>query len=61
MRFLDLGDIYINYATLKQVEKLASHVFFFFLVKSIVNLLSYCVFLDTLFRVGFFYLQLSLR
>ena len=30
MRFLDLGDIYINYATLKQVEKLASHVFFFF-------------------------------
>ena len=60
MRFLDLGDIYINYATLKQVEKLASHVFFF-LVKSIVNLSSYCVFLDTLFRVGFFYLQLSLR
>ena len=60
MRFLDLGDIYINYATLKQVEKLASHVFFF-LVKSIVNLLSYCVFLDTLFRVGFFYMQLSLR
>ena len=36
MRFLDLGDIYINYATLMQVEKLASH--FFFLVKSIVNL-----------------------
>ena len=30
MRFLDLGDIYINYATLKQVEKLDSHVFFFF-------------------------------
>ena len=59
MRFLDLGDIYINYATLMQVEKLASH--FFFLVKSIVNLLSYCVFLDTLFSVGFFYLQLSLR
>ena len=38
--FVDLGDIYTNYATLKSVEKLASHVLVF-LVKSIVNPLSY--------------------
>ena len=27
--FVDLGDIYTNYATLKSVEKLASHVLVF--------------------------------
>ena len=37
---MDLGDIYTNYTTLKSVEKLASHVLVF-LVKSIVNPLSY--------------------
>ena len=37
---VDLGDIYTNYATLKSVEKLASHVLAF-LVKSIVNPSSY--------------------
>ena len=40
IEFVDLGDIYTNYATLKSVEKLASHVLVF-LVKSIVNPLSY--------------------
>ena len=34
--FVDLGDININYATLKNIEELASHVLVF-LVKSIVN------------------------
>ena len=38
--FVDLGDININYATLKNVEKLATHVLLF-LVKSIVNPLSF--------------------
>ena len=38
--FVDLGDININYATLKNVEKLAAHVLVF-LVKSIVNPLSF--------------------
>ena len=38
--FVDLGDININYATLKNVEKLATHVLVF-LVKSIVNPLSF--------------------
>ena len=37
---MDLGDIYTNYATLKGVEKLVKHVLVF-LVKSIVNPLSY--------------------
>ena len=40
IRFVDLGDIYTNYATLKSVEKLVSHVLSF-LVKSIINALSY--------------------
>ena len=38
--FIDLGDININYATLKNVEKLATHVSVF-LVKSIVSPLSF--------------------
>ena len=38
--FVDLGDINVNYATLKNVEKLATHVLVF-LVKSIVNPLSF--------------------
>ena len=38
--FVDLGDIYTNFATLKCVEKLASHVLVF-LVKSIANPWSY--------------------
>ena len=38
--FVDLGDITINYATLKKVEQLATHVLVF-LVKSIVNPLSF--------------------
>ena len=38
--FVDLGDININYATLKNIEELASHVLVF-LVKSIVNPLSF--------------------
>ena len=38
--FVDLGDININYATLKNVENLATHVLVF-LVKSIVNPLSF--------------------
>ena len=38
--FVDLGDININYATLKNVEKLATHVLVF-LVRSIVNHLSF--------------------
>ena len=38
--FVDLGDININYATLKNVEKLATHVLVF-LVKSIANPLSF--------------------
>ena len=37
---MDLGDIYTNHATIKPVEKLASHVLVF-LVKSIINPLSY--------------------
>ena len=38
--FVDLGDININYATLKNVEELATHILVF-LVKSVVNPLSY--------------------
>ena len=38
--FVDLGDIHTNYATLKNVEELASHILVF-LVKSIVNPLSF--------------------
>ena len=38
--FVNLGEIHTNYATLKSVEKLASHVLDF-LVKRIVNTLSY--------------------
>ena len=38
--FVDLGDININYATLENVQKLATHVLVF-LVKSVVNPLSY--------------------
>ena len=38
--FVDLGDIYTNFATLNSEEKLASHVSVF-LVKSIVSPLSY--------------------
>ena len=37
--FVYVGDININYATLKNIEELASHVLVF-LVKSIVNPLS---------------------
>ena len=42
IRFVDLGNIYTNYATLKSVEKLVKHVLSF-LVKSIINALSYSV------------------
>ena len=38
--FVDLGDINTNYATLKNVEELATHILVF-LVKSIVNPLSF--------------------
>ena len=38
--FVDLGDININYASLENVQKLATHVLVF-LVKSVVNPLSY--------------------
>ena len=38
--FVDLGDIDTNYATLKDVQQLATHVLVF-LVKSIVNPLSF--------------------
>ena len=38
--FVDLGDLETNYSTLSNVESLASHVLVF-LVKSIVNPLSY--------------------
>ena len=38
--FVDLGDIHTNYATLKNVKELATHVLVF-LVKSIVNPLSF--------------------
>ena len=38
--FVDSGDININHATLENVQKLATH-FLVFLVKSVVNLLSY--------------------
>ena len=38
--YVDLGDTDLNYATLNKVDKLATHVLAF-LVKSIVNLLSY--------------------
>ena len=38
--FVDLGNININYATLENVQKLATHVLVF-LVKSVVNPLSY--------------------
>ena len=38
--FVDLGDIYTNFATLDDVKELATHVLVF-LVKSIVNPLSY--------------------
>lgn len=38
--FVDLGDINTNYATLENVEELATHILVF-LVKSIVNPLSY--------------------
>ena len=39
-KFVDLGDININYTTFKNVQKLAKHVLVF-LVKSVVNPLSY--------------------
>ena len=38
--YVDLGDTDLNYATLNKVDKLATHVLVF-LVKSIVNPLSY--------------------
>ena len=38
--FVDLGDIKLNYATLKDVKKLATHILVF-LVKSVVIPLSY--------------------
>ena len=38
--FVDLGDINVNFATLKNTETLVSHVLMF-LVKSVVNPLSY--------------------
>ena len=38
--FVDLGDIHTNFATLDDVKELATHVLVF-LVKSIVNSLSY--------------------
>jgi len=38
--FVDQGDINVNYATLKNVQDLASHVLVF-MVKSVVNTLSY--------------------
>ena len=38
--FVDLSDININYATLESVQKLATHILVF-LVKSVVNPLSY--------------------
>ena len=38
--FVDLGDIHTNFATLDDVKELATHVLVF-LVKSIVNPLSY--------------------
>ena len=40
--FVDIGDINTNYATLKNVKKLATHVLVF-LVKSIVNPLSFSI------------------
>ena len=39
--FVDLGEININYATLKNIQKLAATHVIVFLVKSIVNPLSY--------------------
>ena len=38
--YVNLGDASVNFATLKQVDKLASHVLVF-LIRSIVNLLKY--------------------
>ena len=38
--FVDLSDININYTTLESVQKLATHILVF-LVKSVVNPLSY--------------------
>ena len=38
--FVDLGDLTVNYATLPDVKDLATHVLVF-LVKSVVNPLSY--------------------
>ena len=38
--FVDLGDMKLNYATLKNVSVLATHILVF-LVKSVVNPLSY--------------------
>ena len=38
--FVDLGDINVKFATLKKVQTLPTHVLIF-LVKSVVNLLSY--------------------
>ena len=43
IRFSDLGDIYTNYTTLNNIETLPSHVLVF-LVKSVVNPLSYVLF-----------------
>lgn len=43
IRFSDLGVIYTNYATLNSIETLPSHVLVF-LVKSVVNPLSYVLF-----------------
>ena len=40
--FVDLGDINTNYATLRNVKELATHVLVF-LVKSIVNPLSFII------------------
>ena len=40
IRFVDLGDINVNFATLKNTQTLARHVLVF-LVKSVVNPLSY--------------------
>ena len=38
--FVDLGDFHVNYATLKNIKELASHVLVF-LIRSIVNPLSF--------------------
>ena len=46
IEFVDLGDINTNFETLKDIKELASHVFVF-VVKSVVNPLSFSIFATT--------------